>query len=404
MIRTHQLPAYSPLSWDSVVKAATDYFRYGHAATATLAGVLRARYDAEHVALCDSGTSALRLALEHIRGGNESQVVALPAFGCFDLATAAVGARSRIRFYDVDPETLTPDYDSLVSALRSGAGTVVLQTLYGMPYAYEELHDLCAPYGARIIEDVAQGHGAHWKGRLLGSLGPMTVLSFSRGKGWTAGSGGALLMRGPNCRLDTSLAAGAPTASVLFGAALLAAFSNPRIYGIPASIPWLRLGETRYKEPVAPRALPPAAAAVLLAARQLADQEASHRHRAGDWFHVALRSTGYVIGVNMPRAARPGYLRFPIRVRGGLDGLGDRLPLRLLGVAQSYPVPLYRLPYVRSYLAPGQQTFVGADELIRDLVTLPTHSLMKPHEVRGIVSLIAASRGSRPAPLPFPQQ
>ena len=62
--------------------------------------------------LTDSGTSALALALQ--RAARERPgPAALPAFCCYDIATAADVAGVPFVLYDVDPETLGPDPASL---------------------------------------------------------------------------------------------------------------------------------------------------------------------------------------------------------------------------------------------------------------------------------------------------
>ena len=53
--------------------------------------------------------------------------------------------------------------------------------------------EIAERHGLAVVEDAAQGLGATWRGRPLGSFGDVSVLSFGRGKGWTGGVGGALL-------------------------------------------------------------------------------------------------------------------------------------------------------------------------------------------------------------------
>ncbi len=108
--------------------------------------------------------------------------MALPAFTCYDIASAAVGAGVRVALYDVDPDTLGPDPASLERVLAAGAGAVVAGPLYGVPLEWDALRALADRHGALLIEDAAQGHGASWRGRPLGSLGDLSVLSFGRGK------------------------------------------------------------------------------------------------------------------------------------------------------------------------------------------------------------------------------
>ena len=88
---------------------------------------LASRFGVDASLLLDSGTSALRLALESIVAAAPSPLkVALPAYGCYDLATSAIGARAEVVFYDLDPGSLGPDWLSLEATLTAGARAIVL--------------------------------------------------------------------------------------------------------------------------------------------------------------------------------------------------------------------------------------------------------------------------------------
>ncbi|HEY7192135.1 MAG TPA: DegT/DnrJ/EryC1/StrS family aminotransferase, partial [Gemmatimonadales bacterium] len=195
MILRRQLPAYSPLTAVSIRQAVVHGLGPGMDGQADLSAALAREYAADQVILLGSGTQALQVALELAMRQVGDAAVALPAFTCFDVATAAVGARARMRFYDLDPSTLAPDPTSLEKVLKRGTRVAVITPLYGYPVDWEAIEELCARHGAIAVEDAAQGHHAEWRGRILGSLGPISVLSFGRGKGWTGGSGGALLVR-----------------------------------------------------------------------------------------------------------------------------------------------------------------------------------------------------------------
>ncbi len=144
--------------------------------------------------LVDSGTSAIRLALQHAVAGHATRRIALPAYGCYDLATACDGAEVEVVLYDLDPGTLGPDWNSYEAALDSGPAAVVLVHLYGVPVDLDRATSLARRRGVRVIEDAAQGAGGSWQGKALGSFGDYAVLSFGRGKGITGGGGGALLL------------------------------------------------------------------------------------------------------------------------------------------------------------------------------------------------------------------
>src|SRR5437764_10909928 len=92
--------------------------RSGARSVAALERALATRFGARDVVLTDSGTSALVLALRAVlRPGG---TVALPAYACVDLLAAAEATPARVRLYDVDPATLSPDLTSVDAALRRG--------------------------------------------------------------------------------------------------------------------------------------------------------------------------------------------------------------------------------------------------------------------------------------------
>src|SRR5207245_11729574 len=151
--------------------------------------------------------------------------------------------------HDVGPAWLAPGPDSLAATLAEGARIVVAAPLYGIPIDWNTLEECAAAFGAVVIEDAAQGHGASWHGRPLGSFGVISTLSFGRGKGWTGGKGGALLVRargGQRLPLRNGGAAqrlGEAGALAELGVLLRAtaqwALGHPARYRLPASIPWL---------------------------------------------------------------------------------------------------------------------------------------------------------------------
>ena len=127
----------------------------GSAEPAALRAELQRAFGASDVALVDSGTSALALALRASTpaGG----VVALPAYACVDIGAAAIFAQLRVRLYDIDPVTLSPDLASVSRVLEAGVDSIVVAHLYGYPANVPGVAALAASHGVRVIEDAAQG-------------------------------------------------------------------------------------------------------------------------------------------------------------------------------------------------------------------------------------------------------
>jgi dTDP-4-amino-4,6-dideoxygalactose transaminase len=393
-----QPPAYSPLSLGALAGAVLGARGDSRA---ELAALLRERFTAERVLLCGSGTQALQIAITAARAllGDASAAVALPAFSCFDVASAAVGAGGPVAAYDLDPETLSPDPASLERVVEAGARVVVAAAFYGHPVAWDQVEAVAARHGAVVIEDAAQGHGGAWRGRPLGSLGRLSVLSFGRGKGWTGGAGGALLLRGGDADLPGLAAASLPRgARIVAASAAQWALARPWLYALPNALPGLQLGETVYHPPADPVAMSPAAAALALRTRAASDAEAAVRRRNGAALVDALADSPSVALIRPVPDGEPGCLRLPVRLRGSID----EGRARALGVMRSYPHPLPRLPALAPRLSGPERRWPGAEELAAKLVTLPTHSHVTPGDRSAIVHFFDPALPGAPSSAPRP--
>lgn len=389
MIR-HQLPAYSPVSAKAVLLATGQLSGPGEDPRPGLRALLQREYEASSVLLCGSGTQALTIAIEEARRRvDPKRPVALPAFSCFDVASAAVGANATVSLYDVDPETLSPDLESLERVLRAGAGVVVVAPLYGIPVDWQALTTLAERYAAVLVEDAAQGHGASWKGKRLGTLGEIAILSFGRGKGWTGGNGGAVLISGSAypARGDLSEPAFSRRAAVTIAVAAQWALARPAIYGLPLSIPALRLGDTTYLPPRPVRAITRVAAATLVATYEAALKEADVRQSIATVLVSAIADCQQVTSIPTRNCSVAGYLRLPVRVPKGMASFRDAPRALHLGITPSYPISLAELPQLAGRLVGPETAWAGAQTLVRELVTVPTHSRLGAKEIREIIGI-----------------
>ncbi len=385
MIGRRQLPTWSPLSLGALARGLVGALRPA-AARADLEAVLGADLGTGDVLLTDSGTSALALALRAAAPGRPSRV-ALPGYGCFDLATAALGAGAEVLLYDIDPRTLGPEAASLDRVIAQGVDAIVVVHLYGVPVSVRWVRDRFAAAGstALVIEDAAQGIGTIVDGGPAGTAGDLSVLSFGRGKGWIGGRGGALLAPTPRGR-DAMAPLKAPGGGAGGGVwpRLVAQwmFGRPSLYGIPASLPALGLGETPFHPPHDPAGISGVAAAVARATRAASVREAAHRRVMGAaWLtHLAEVPEVGTPGATLSEGCAAGWLRFPVLVPERLARRLRSPAARRLGVMPGYPATLQDLEGFR-VVAP-----LPADAAARDLparlFTLPTHSRVTERDVR----------------------
>ena len=385
-------PVASPISLRSLVVGAGAATGVLPARRESLERHIAVAFSGDAVALTDSGTSALIIALRAAlpKGG----VVAYPAYACIDIIAAAIHARVGVRIYDVDPQTLSPDLDSLRAALARGAAAVLVAPLYGYPVDHQAVASIAREHGVAVIEDAAQGAAGTLHGKRIGSFGDVTVLSFGRGKGTTGGSGGAVIARGAawvarmNEAASTRRRAQRGVRDVIALGVQWAA-GRPGVYGVPASIPALALGEMVYHEAGEPRMISAAAARVVPRAFA-ADPAAvsSRRARAGRLIAAASRGNQFS-AVRAVEGGEPGYLRLPV-----VDATGSATAAPRLGALRGYPVTLDEHQETRRVLVAGEAANAGARTLRDRLFTVPTHALMSAGDERRLAGwLSAVARG-----------
>ncbi|MGI8843955.1 MAG: DegT/DnrJ/EryC1/StrS family aminotransferase [Gemmatimonadaceae bacterium] len=374
---------------DSLLRGAFAAVRGGDEAHVRLTSALAVRYGASSAVLTDSGTSALVLALRLAAGTGGT--VAYPAYGCVDLAAAARFAGVRVRLYDLDPLTLSPDLESVEAVLRRGVDAMVITHLFGFPADVPAVSRLAARYGAALIEDAAQGAAGRLGDIKLGGFGPLAVLSFGRGKGMTGGRGGALLAIGATAadQLANVRSAGPHRRGTreLAAAAAQWLLGRPSVYGIPMALPSLKLGEMVYHPAHEPIPLATSAAAMVRGALELADPAAARRRQRAAFLSADTASDVQVI--TSIAGGVSGMLRLPALISG------DRPPASRLGVTAAYPRTLAEQPELRALLHQGETEHPGALHLRRLLRTIPVHDFVTARDLSSIKNWLDARDSSR---------
>jgi dTDP-4-amino-4,6-dideoxygalactose transaminase len=108
------------------------------------------------------------------------------------LAIVAVGARPVL--VDVDPATFNMAPAALEAAVTPRARAVMPVHLYGQPADMLAILAIAERHHLLVIEDAAQAHGAHYRGKRVGGFGHAAAFSFYPGKNLGAyGDGGMVL-------------------------------------------------------------------------------------------------------------------------------------------------------------------------------------------------------------------
>lgn len=166
------------------------------------------RLGVAHAVATASGTAALHLALElvGVRPGDE---VAVSTLTFIAPANAIRYCGAHPVFIDAEPAYWQMDPELLRRFLRDGCRSeggvlrnrvsgrpvraVLPVNLLGHPCDLDPIREIAAAYELPVIEDAAEGLGACYRSRPLGSLGTIGCLSFNGNKILTTGGGGMLV-------------------------------------------------------------------------------------------------------------------------------------------------------------------------------------------------------------------
>jgi len=198
-----------------------------------------------------SGKAALTLILLALKALTGRTKVILPAYTCYSLPSAIVKAGLEVVPCDVASDSFDYDYERLLPMLRPDVLCALSVHLFGIPSNTTQLRTLCRPRGIFVVDDAAQALGSMHEESPLGTLGDVGFYSLGRGKQVTCGTGGIIVTDSEAIARTIrtaarDLPANGPSEDVRTFMTLLfmSIFVSPRLYWLPAGMPFLRLGET----------------------------------------------------------------------------------------------------------------------------------------------------------------
>jgi dTDP-4-amino-4,6-dideoxygalactose transaminase len=148
------------------------------------------------VLLTSSCTHALELALLALGVGPGHEVIC-PSFTFVSTANAALRVGARPVFADIEETSLGLDAADVERRISAATRALLPVHYAGLAPDMDALLSLARTRGLLVVEDAAQGLGAAYAGRALGTLGDAGCFSFHETKNLTCGEGGALVLADP---------------------------------------------------------------------------------------------------------------------------------------------------------------------------------------------------------------
>jgi perosamine synthetase len=155
-----------------------------------------ARIGAADAVATTSCTTALSLAL-HVSGVGPGDEVIVPSLSFIATANAVWHCGAQPVFADIDPRTYNLDASAAERAITSRTKAIMPVHQVGLPADMDAFLELGERYGVAIVEDAACAIGASYKGRPIGSLGPLACFSLHPRKVITTGEGGMIAVADP---------------------------------------------------------------------------------------------------------------------------------------------------------------------------------------------------------------
>lgn len=165
--------------------------------TKACAELFETRFGVGKVLMTPSCTAGLEMAaiLSDIGPGDE---VIMPSFTFVSTANAVARLGATPVFVDIREDTLNLDEELVAAAITPRTKAICPVHYAGVACDMDRIMAIADAHGLRVIEDAAQGVGATYKGRALGSLGHLGAYSFHETKNYICGEGGALCINDPS--------------------------------------------------------------------------------------------------------------------------------------------------------------------------------------------------------------
>src|SRR6201996_2725944 len=149
--------------------------------------------EVQHCVSCANGTDALYLAMTALKVAAGDEVITT-AHSWISTSAMITHAGANVVFADTDGTTFTIDPAAIEAAITPRTVGIIPVHLYGQPADMDAIMAIARKHKLWMIEDCAQAHLAHYKGRPIGTFGVAATYSFYPGKNLGAmGDAGAVV-------------------------------------------------------------------------------------------------------------------------------------------------------------------------------------------------------------------
>lgn len=355
------IPISKPFIGDEEKQAVLDVLESGMLAQGPRVAALEAEWakvcGTQHAIATTNGTTALHLALLAHGIGTGDEVITSP-FTFVASVNSILFTGARPVFVDAEAETFNLNPDLIEAAITPRTRAIMPVHLYGLPCEMDAMRTIAARHNLAIVEDAAQAIGAEYKGKRVGSFGT-GCFSLYATKNVMSGEGGMITTDddavAETCRLR-------------------------RAHGMKQRYHHEMLGYNFRMTDLH--------AAIGLAQLQRLDAFTAKRRANAAYFNAHIES---VVTPTVPHGCEHAWHQYTIRINHGRsrDEAVNQLNEMGVGTGIFYPIPAHRQQHIVA-LGLGDAHMPVAEQLAREVISLPVHPSLTQAELETIVNAVNA--------------
>ncbi|MBY0382846.1 MAG: DegT/DnrJ/EryC1/StrS family aminotransferase [Xanthobacteraceae bacterium] len=324
---------------------------------------------AKHVVACASGTDALLMVLM-ARNVGPGDAVLVPSFTFCATGEVVALAGATPVFVDVDEKTFNMDIASLkrgiATARKLGLNVkaVTPVDLFGQPADHDAVAAVAKAEGIFVLDDAAQGFGAIYKGKRLGTFGLATATSFFPAKPLGCyGDGGAIFTD------DADLAE---------------ALRSVRVHGAGKDrYDNVRLGLTGRLDTIQ--------AAILIEKLKIFQDEIDQRNAVARRYADGLKDAVAVPHVTEGNVST--WAQYTIRIKPGTrEAFAEALKAKGVPTAIYYPKSMHQQTAYKNYPV-AEGGLPVCEKLSEECISLPMHPYLDPEAQDRVIKAVRDAVG-----------
>lgn len=303
-----------------------------------------------------SGLDALWISFRLLNIGEGDEVIVC--------ANAYIACVMGITMNGATPVFVEPDQyenidaDKIESKITNKTKAILAVHLYGQSCDMTRIMDLAHKHNLRVVEDCAQSHGNHWKGKTVGTFGDVGCFSFYPSKGCGAfGDAGCIVTDNEDLakmfRIFRNYGSEKRYHNMMVG-------SNSRLDELQAGLLRVKLSHL--------------------------DQYNKERCKIAEKYYEGIKNSL----ISFPKI-RPGadstWHQFVVHVPRFRDVLIDYLKERGIGTLIHYPIPPH-LSQAYSYLGYKKGDFPITEQYADEVLSLPMYNGMTEKEQETVIAAI----------------